>query len=98
MRSSSDLFGAIETLKRTGNEIVSRFARTHRGVVYADLRFEVTFHRSGAATNGEPRDSSESETAGFSVSVHATASAPAIGYGQYGAEIGRLALSDQKTN
>lgn len=64
--------------------------------MYADLRFEVMFHRSGVATNGEPRDSNETETAGFSVSVHVAATPDAIGHGQYGAEIGRLALSERK--
>jgi len=53
------------------------------------------FHRSGAATNGEPRDSSETESAGFSVSVH-VADGNCIGHGQAGAEIGRLALNEKK--
>jgi TldD protein len=53
------------------------------------------FHRSGAATNGEPRDSTETESAGFCVSVHASAG-NAIGHGQSGAEIGRLGLNDKK--
>ncbi len=83
-------------MKRSGNEIISRFARTHRGVAYADLRFEVMFHRSGAATNGEPRDSSETESAGFCVTVHVDANG-AIGHGQAGGEIGRLALNEKKT-
>jgi TldD protein len=74
---------------------VSRFARAHRGVVYADLRFEVMFHRSGAATNGEPRDSTETESAGFCVSVQVGAG-NAIAHGQAGAEIGRLALNEKK--
>jgi TldD protein len=64
-------------------------------VAYADLRFEVMFHRSGAATNGEPRDSTEAESAGFCVGVH-VAVANAIGHGQAGAEIGRLALNEKK--
>ncbi|HLI81781.1 MAG TPA: TldD/PmbA family protein [Candidatus Binataceae bacterium] len=53
------------------------------------------FHRSGAATNGEPRDSSETESAGFCITVHASAGS-AIGHGQFGAEIGRLALNEKK--
>jgi len=53
------------------------------------------FHRSGAATNGEPRDSTETESAGFCVTVHAS-SGSAIGHGQFGAEIGRLALNQKK--
>lgn len=96
MRQSGDLFDAIEWLKREGNEVVARFARTHRGVLYADLRFEVMFHRSAAATNGEPRDSSESESAGFGLSVHAGGRFGAVGHGQAGSEIGRLALSERK--
>jgi TldD protein len=74
---------------------VSRFVRAHRGVAYADLRFEVMFHRSGAATNGEPRDSTETESAGFCVGVHAGAG-NSIGHGQVGMEIGRLALNEKK--
>jgi TldD protein len=74
---------------------VSRFLHAHRGVAYADLRFEVMFHRSGAATNGEPRDSTETENAGFCVSVHAGAG-NSIGHGQVGMEIGRLALNEKK--
>jgi TldD protein len=69
--------------------------RAHRGVVYADLRFEVMFHRSGAATNGEPRDSTETESAGFFASVQVSAG-NATGHGQSGAEIGRLALNEKK--
>ncbi len=53
------------------------------------------FHRSGAATNGEPRDSTETESAGFCVSVHVGAGS-AIGHGQFGAEIGRLGLNEKK--
>jgi TldD protein len=53
------------------------------------------FHRSGAATNGEPRDSSETESAGFSVSIHVQGENSA-GHGQAGAEIGRLALNEKK--
>jgi TldD protein len=47
------------------------------------------FHRSGAATNGEPRDSAETQSAGFCVSVH-VGERSFIGVGQAGAEIGRL--------
>ncbi len=96
MASSTDLTNAIEVLKRRGNEMLARFARTHRGVIYADLRFEVMFNRSGAATNGEPRDYSESESAAFGVSVHASAEGGAVGHGQCGAEIGRVALNQPK--
>ena len=60
-----DLFEAIEYLRREGEGILARFARSKRGIVYADLRFEVVFNRSGAAVNGEPRDGSESESAAY---------------------------------
>ena len=63
--------------------------------MYTDLRFEVMFQRSGAATNGEPRDSSETESAGFCVSVH-VGDGNSTGHGQAGAEIGRLALNEKK--
>jgi TldD protein len=53
------------------------------------------FHRSGAATNGEPRDSTETESAGFCVTVHVSEGI-ATGHGQAGAEIGRLALNEKK--
>jgi TldD protein len=53
------------------------------------------FHRSGAATNGEPRDNSETESAGFSVTVH-VGDGNSTGHGQAGAEIGRLALNEKK--
>src|SRR5208283_5774768 len=65
-----DLFEAIEYLRREGESILARFARSKRGVAYADLRFEVVFNRAGAAVGGEPRDGSESESAAYSVSVH----------------------------
>ncbi len=95
-RRSASLFSTIEWLRREASDIVARFARTHRGVVYADLRFEVVFHRSGAATNGEPRDSSESESAGFGLSVHVGERSGAVGHGQYGSEVGTLAHSERR--
>jgi TldD protein len=87
----SDLFEAIDYLKREGGAILARFARANRDVIYADLRFEVVFNRSAAAVNGEPRDSSESENAAFVVSVHVQASSGVVGHSQTGAEIGGLA-------
>jgi hypothetical protein len=86
-----DLFEAIEYLRREGEGILARFARSNRGVAYADLRFEVVFNRSGAAVNGEPRDGSESENAAYFVSVQVADQAGPIGHGQTGAEIGALA-------
>src|SRR5712671_1685546 len=91
-----DLFESIEYLRREGESILARFARSHRGVIYADLRAEVVFNRSGAAVGGEPRDGSESETAAFAVSVHVADRAGPIGHGQTGAEIGALAASPAK--
>lgn len=90
-----DLFSAIDFLKGSGEQVLARFARSHRGLFYADLRFEVVFRRLAAATNGEPRRASESETAGFGISVHAENNGT-IGYGHCGGEIGRLALDRQK--
>jgi TldD protein len=91
-----DIFEAIEFLRAEGEPLMRRFARSHRGVSYAELRFEVVSHRSAAATNGAPRDSSESETAGFSVAVHVNAASGCIGHGQAGAEIGALARKPAK--
>jgi hypothetical protein len=91
-----DLFEAIEYLRREGEGILARFARANRGLVYADLRAEVVFNRSGAAVGGEPRDGSESESAAFAVSVHVADRAGPIGHGQTGAEIGALAGSPGK--
>jgi len=86
-----DLFEAIEYLRREGEGILARFVRSKRGVVYADLRFEVVFNRAGAAVNGEPRDGSESESAAYAVSVHVADRTGPVGHGQTGAEIGALA-------
>jgi TldD protein len=86
-----DLFEAIEYLRREGEGILARFAHANRGVIYADLRAEVVFNRSGAAVAGQPSDGSESESAAYAVSVHAADRAGPIGHGQTGAEIGALA-------
>ena len=91
MIGRGDLFEAIEYLRREGEGILARFARSKRGVAYADLRFEVVFNRSGAAVNGEPRDGSESENAAYFVSVQVADRAGPVGHGQTGAEIGALA-------
>ena len=91
MIGRGDLFEAIEYLRREGEGILARFARSKRGIIYADLRFEVVFNRSGAAVNGEPRDGSESESAAYFVSVHVADRAGPVGHGQTGAEIGALA-------
>src|ERR1700688_3065858 len=92
----ADLFEAIEYLRREGEGILARFARANRGVIYADLRAEVVFNRSGAAVAGKPRDGSESESAAYSVSVQVADRAGPIGHGQTGAEIGALAARPGK--
>ncbi len=86
-----DLFDAVEYLRREGEGLLRRFARSHPGAAYAELRFEAMSSRSAAATNGEPRDSGESENAAFGLTVHALGPSGAIGHGQAGAEIGALA-------
>jgi TldD protein len=86
-----DIFDAIDLLKREGERMLRRFARARRGVSYAELRFEAVSHRSAAATNGEPRDSTETESAAFGLSVHVVGPAGAVGHGQAGAEVGSLA-------
>src|ERR1022692_1078569 len=93
-----DLFEAIEYLRREGEGILARFARSKRGVAYADLRFEVVFNRAGAgaAVGGEPRDGSESESAAYAVSVHVADRTGPVGHGQTGAEIGALARRPAK--
>ena len=94
--ATRDLFDAIDFLKREGEGLLRRFARSHRDVSYIELRFEVVSSRSAAATNGEPRDSSENENAAFGVAVQVTAPSGAIGHGQAGAEIGALARRHEK--
>jgi TldD protein len=91
-----DLFEAIEYLRREGEGILARFARANRGLVYADLRAEVVLNRSAAAVGGQPRDSSESESAAYAVSVQVADRAGPIGHGQTGAEIGALASRPTK--
>src|SRR3954465_9529100 len=91
-----DLFETIEYLKREGESLLARFVRSNRGIAYADLRFEVGMNRAAAAVNGEPRDSSESQSAAYAVSVHVSGATGAIGHGQTGAEIGGIALNRSK--
>jgi TldD protein len=94
---SSELFGAIDFLKARGRDLVGRFARVHHDVVYADLRFEVVFHRSAAATNGEERDSCEDERSSLGATVHAVDTmGSCVGHGQVGVELGRLALDGRR--
>src|SRR5262245_26085866 len=91
-----DIYQAIEFLKSEGGEVLRRFARSNRGVSYAELRFEVVSHRSAAATNGAPRDSTESENAAFGVAVQVSAATGCVGHGQAGAEVGALARRPAK--
>ena len=86
-----DIFEAVEFLKREGEALLRRFVRSRRDAAYAELRFEAVSLRSAAATNGEPRDSSENETTAFGVAVHVAGQNGAIGHGQAGAEVGALA-------
>src|SRR5215472_9936136 len=91
-----DIYEAIEFLKAEGEPLLRRFARSNRGITYAELRFEVVSHRSAAATNGAPRDSTESENASFGVAVQVGAAAGCVGHGQAGAEVGALARRPAK--
>ena len=92
----SESFASIEHLRRDAEDLLRRFSRSHRDTAYADLRFEAIAHRSGAATDGEPRDSSETESASFSVTVHVRGRSGALGHGQIGAEAGALAARPAK--
>ncbi len=89
---STDLFGAAGLLKKEGPDLLRAFIRSHRGAVYADLRFEAMFSRSSSATDGEARSAHEGESAGFSVNVRVTERTGASSTGQTGVEVGRLAL------
>jgi TldD protein len=91
-----DIFGAIDFLREAAEPALRRFVRTHRGASYAEMRFEAMFSRTAVASNGEPRDSNESEAAAFGVTVHYTTAENIVGHGQTGAEIGRLALNHNK--
>ena len=92
----TDIFEAVEFLKRAGEPALRRFVRTHRGASYAEMRFEAMFTRSAVANDGEPRDGAESDGAAFGVTVHYGGRDGAVGHGQTGAEIGRLALNRTK--
>src|SRR5260370_9954377 len=91
--ASKDIFEAIGFLKGAGEAALRRFLRAHRGVAYAEVRFEVVFNRSSHATDGESRDSTESESAAFRLKVDFAGPGGAIGHGQTVVQIGRLALN-----
>jgi TldD protein len=90
--TTTDMFGAAELLKKEGPDLLRAFIRSHRGAVFADLRFEAMFNRSSSATDGDARSAHEGESAGFSVSVRVNERSGASSSGQTGVEIGRLAL------
>ena len=92
----NDLFGAIDFVHGAGENLIRDFIRSHRGAVYADIRFEVMFSRSASAENGAPRESIESENAAFCVSVRFAAGGGASASGYSGVTIGRLALKPSK--
>jgi TldD protein len=91
--AARDILSSIEFLKGAAEGELRRFVRTHPGVTYAELRFEAVFHRSAAANDGEPRDSTEAETAALGLAVHYGARGGVTGRGLTGVEVGRLALS-----
>lgn len=91
--TARDILTSVEFLQGSAQAELRRFVRTHPGVTYAELRFEAVFHRSAAANDGEPRDSTEAETAALGVAVHYGGRGGAIGRGLTGVEVGRLALS-----
>jgi TldD protein len=94
--AARDILDSVEFLKRSAEAELCRFVRSHRGTAYAEMRFEAVFHRSAAANDGEPRDSTESETAALGLMVHYAERGSVIGRGQTGVEVGRLALSRSK--
>jgi TldD protein len=94
--ATRDIYEAIEFLRSEGEPLLRRFARSNRGVSYAELRFEVVSHRSAAATNGAPRDSTEGENAAFGVAIQVSSATGCVGHGQAGAEVGALARKPAK--
>src|ERR1700687_4813950 len=94
--ASSDIFAAVEFLKREGGTALRRFARANPGTAYADMRFEAMFHRSASANDGDQRDSAESEAAALGVAVNNEYGGGVVSDGQTGIEIGRLALNRSK--
>src|ERR1700728_3551 len=94
--ATREIFDSVEFLKRSAGAELRRFVRTHRGTVYAEMRFEAVFHRSAAANDGEPRDSTEAETAALGLAVHYGERGGVIGRGLTGVEVGRLVLSRTK--
>ncbi|MGH9345386.1 MAG: TldD/PmbA family protein [Terriglobia bacterium] len=96
MADSADLFEAIAFLKDNGEAALTRFARTHRGAVNAEMRFEVVFSRSASAIDGNQRGSAENQNAAFGVTVQCAARRDVFGWGCTGVEVGRIALRPAK--
>jgi TldD protein len=92
----NDLFTTIDFLSIAGENLLHDFARSHRGTDYADIRFEVVYSRAASAENGAARESLESESASFGVSVQFAGHQGVFGNGQSGATIGRLAMKQAK--
>ncbi|HJU09645.1 MAG TPA: TldD/PmbA family protein [Candidatus Binataceae bacterium] len=92
----ADIFAAVDFLKEAAEPALRRFVRTHNGASHAEIRFEAMFTRAAVANDGEPRDSSENESAAFGLTVHYGGPNGIAGHGQTGTEIGRLALSHNK--
>ncbi len=96
---ANDLLDTVDFVRDRSEELLRRFARSHRGVAYADLRLEAVFHRSCFANDGEPRESLEHENASIGVSVWCEGqprTGGSIGVGQHGVEIGGLARHANK--
>jgi TldD protein len=91
-----DLFEAVGFLREAGRDLVRRFSHRHRGVLDADLRFEVVFSRASTANDGEMRESVESRSASFGVSVYAAGRDGLVARGQVGSEIGAGALDRRR--
>jgi TldD protein len=94
--AAREILDSVEFLKRSAEAELRRFLARHRGTAYAEMRFEAVFHRSAAATNGEPRDSTEAETASLGLEVRYGERGGIVGRGLTGVEVGRLALSRTK--
>jgi TldD protein len=88
--ASSDVFAAVEFLKSEAPDFLRRFLK-RRHAVYAELRFEATFHLSAEAEAGAVRRIVQGENAGFGLDVWCAREGGIVGRGQYGAIVGPLA-------
>ncbi|HTT77805.1 MAG TPA: TldD/PmbA family protein [Candidatus Binataceae bacterium] len=94
--AAREILDSVAFVKEAAPGELRRFVRSHRGAAYAEIRFEAVFHRSAAADDGKPRDSTESQTAAMGLAVHYGGRGGVIGRGQTGVEVGWLALSRTK--